>query len=97
MVSFYDKATVYAIGETLNGKPRQNHRGGYYVYKSANAARLFVSGLEGPSRYGKWAILRCQAEGRYCRYADSGGPEWDKFAFAKVTPVEVVETFVHPV
>jgi hypothetical protein len=83
-LSIFDGATEYALGVTVAERPRQRHRGGIYVYRSAREARDAdvprTAALYGAPR----AVLRVRAEGAYCRY-DNG-----KIAFARVTPLEVV-------
>ena len=103
MVSIFDGETEYQIGEMVQERPQQKHSGGIYVFSTLKAARWTwqTGNLPAKSAYhpqsegnpGKYAILRVRAEGSYCRYKAEGDPggEYDKLAFHKVTPLEVVE------
>lgn len=85
MVSVFNGQTVYEIGATLKGAARQDHGGGYYCYRSADAATHapFPKGSVG-ARWEK-RLIRVRAEGSYCVY-DAG-----KLAFSKITPLEIVQ------
>jgi len=94
LVSVFDGETEYQIGVTLNGKARQGHEGGYYCYKTKEAAirAAFPKGSVGKL----WAkkVLRIQAEGQYVTYPqfDDWGRQVDrKLAFSHITPVEVLD------
>lgn len=102
MVSIFDGETEYRLGEEVRDTPRQDHNGGIYVYPTLAAARwVYQHGVfpersvlhpHSPERAAGYAILRVRAEGAYCRYPSTGGnDEYDKLAFSRVTPLEVVE------
>lgn len=83
-LSIFDGETEYTIGQELKQPARQDHNGGFYVYKSiSDAADVRVPSSSRLSDAPR-AILRIKAEGQYCKY-DNG-----KLAFSRVTPVEVV-------
>jgi hypothetical protein len=83
--SIYDGETEYEIGVELAERARQGHKGGYYVYRSVEAARAVEVPSTSVLRSYPRAILRIQCLGAYCTY-DNG-----KLSFHRVTPVEVIE------
>lgn len=89
MVNPLDGQTIYQLGVTLTQPARQNHGGGYYCYASLDAAMVadvpIASSLH---RYPR-LIIRCRAEGAYCRYGD-------KLSFSRLTPLRVVGQVVTP-
>lgn len=84
-VSIFDGETEYAIGQELKQAARQDHSGGFYVYKSIDEAQDVRVPSSSKLQNAPRAILRVKAEGTYCRYEN-------KLSFSRVTPVEVVAT-----
>ncbi len=84
MLSIYDGKTEYRIGETVAQRPRQHHGGGIYVYPTLEQAMCPSLPRSAALADAHTVILRCRAEGSYCRY-DNG-----KLAFARVTPLAIV-------
>ena len=82
--SIFDGKTEYTIGQELKQAARQDHNGGYYVYKSVADAQDVRVPSNSKLADAPRAILRIKAEGQYCVY-DMG-----KLAFSRITPVEVV-------
>lgn len=79
LVSIHDGKTEYRIGEELRQPARQNHGGGFYAYRTLDAARTF-----GVESVGEDAVvIRVAGAGTYCTYDN-------KIAFSRITPVEIV-------
>lgn len=83
-ISIYDGETRYQIGVEMTEAPRQRHKGGYYVYTSLDDAMHVEVPAGSVAADRPRAYLRVRAEGRYCRYGN-------KLAFARITPIEVVQ------
>lgn len=87
MYSLFDGRTEYVIGQEMREATRQNHGGGYYVYRSAQEARDASIPRDSELRDCLTrAIIRCQCSGSYCTYDD-------KLAFSRIIPLEIVCTF----
>jgi len=79
LISIHDGTTEYRIGEEMKQPARQDHGGGFYAYRSFDAARTF-----GVENAGKDAVvIRVSGAGNYCTYDN-------KIAFSRLTPVEIV-------
>ena len=92
LVSIFDGETEYRLGEELHQATHQDHNGGYYVYTSIEDARFVTVPLESEARHLSRLVIRVQAAGTYCRYANG------KLAFGRITPLEIVsEEFNHVV
>lgn len=83
-VSIFDGETEYTIGQELQQAARQEHGGGFYVYKSIDEAQSVTVPNGSKAGNAPRAILRIKAAGTYCKYNNG------KLAFSRVTPVEVV-------
>lgn len=84
-VSIFDGQTEYILGQELKQVARQEHNGGYYVYRSVSDAENVQVPSGSALRNAPRAILRIKAQGNYCKY-DNG-----KIAFSRVTPLEVIQ------
>lgn len=91
MVSLYDGSTEYAIGKRLAQAARDEHRGGYYAYDTAEQVRAawdngtLVPASRRPAG-GQVALLKVEIYGTIIEYGS-------KLAATYLKPVEVVETF----
>jgi len=82
--SIFDGRTEYRLGEEKTERARQYHGGGLYCYVSPALAKRASVPNKSKLREAPRAILRCRAEGRYCRYRRG------KLAFSRLTPLEVM-------
>lgn len=94
MLSLYDGSTEYSIGKRLVEKARDEHRGGYYSHPTIEQVkRLWAAGNLVPDRCivegAVYALIECEIAGTIVRY-DNG-----KLSSTYLTPVRIVETFVH--
>ena len=84
MYSIFDGQTEYILNQQLKQTARQNHSGGFYVYKNIESCKQ----AELPSRSALLnnprVILKLLCEGNYCKYDN-------KIAFSKITPIEIME------
>lgn len=83
--SIFDGVTEYTIGHEMRQVARQDHNGGYYVYRSIDEAQAVSVPSASKLQSAPRAILRIRAEGQYCVYSNG------KLAFSRITPVEVLE------
>lgn len=94
MRSLYDGETEYRIGKRLAEKAQSDHNGGYYSHPTAQQVmRLWQSDSLVPSRCvvegAAYAMLECEIGGTIIRYENG------KLSSTYLTPLRVVETFIH--
>jgi hypothetical protein len=78
-VSIHDGNTTYQIGKEMRERARQQHGGGFYAYRSIEAAIKFARTAE----VDDFEIIQVECGGHYCVYGD-------KLAFSYMKPVAVV-------
>lgn len=83
--SIFDGQTEYTVGHEMRQAARQDHNGGYYVYKSIDEALAVSVPASSKLKDAPRAILRIKAEGQYCVYSNG------KLSFSRITPVEVLQ------
>jgi len=81
--------SVYEIGQTYIDAARQNHNGGYYVYRSRAEARNAAVPSNSALRDSLRAILEVHCEGRHCRYSN-------KYSFSRMTIIRRLEGTINP-
>ena len=92
LLSIYDGETEYQIGVTLTERARQDHNGGYYVYKTPEQAMAAPFPDSSALLDAERVVIKVKAEGSYCRYkAGRWDDRQDKLAFSRITPIEIVE------
>lgn len=84
MHSIYDQAVEYQIGGTLGQQVRRDHKGGFYVRATPEAAATASVPDNSDLADAPRAVLRVRCEGPYTKY-DNG-----KLAFSRITPLEIV-------
>lgn len=93
MSSLYNKSPLtYEIAVTVHDAPHQEHNGGVYVYRNAQAARELAQ-YDYHLSAGDYVVLRCRCGGAYCIYPSDiqdGIVDRTKLAFSNVTPLEIV-------
>ncbi len=85
LLSIFDGETEYRIGLEMKETARQNHAGGFYVYKSIKEAENAVVPYDSALIDAPRVIIRCKVEGSYCRYSNG------KFSFSRITPLKIVQ------
>lgn len=94
MVSLYDGATEYRIGKRLAQQAQPGHYGGWYSHPTREQVmRLWERGALVPDRCvvegAAYAMIECEVAGTIIRYDNN------KLSSTYLTPLRVVETFVH--
>lgn len=84
MVSIYDGETEYVLGKEMRQRALQDHKGGFYVYKTVDEAMFAGFPVKSKADMLPRGCIRVRAEGSYCRYLN-------KLAFSRVTPLEIVD------
>lgn len=92
--SLYDGETAYRLGKRLAEKAAEDHGGGWYSHLSQSAVmRLWDKGSLVPDRCvikgAAYALIECEVAGTIIQYANN------KISSTYLTPLRVVETFVH--
>ena len=94
MVSIYDGETVYEVGKRLMQKAEAGHRGGWYSHPTQRQVMaLWRAGDLVPDDCvvpgAAYALIECEIGGTIVEYSNG------KLASTYLTPLRVVETFVH--